>query len=166
MSHSSYVWRPDFDALTATGHDAEGKPTPVDKPTEAGATSTLNTTAKDYALFVEAVLNRKGLKPETCAKWRRRNLRGPGMQNLHQAPAHPIIEKSALGFGMGIQRTDRGEAIWPWGDNGVFKCFVVAEPGTKSAAIMFSNGQNGLNMAEPLIDQAMAMESPVFAWLK
>ncbi|MBV8866302.1 MAG: beta-lactamase family protein [Acidobacteriaceae bacterium] len=52
MSRSSYVWRPEFDALTATGHAADGKPTPVWKPMEAGAASTLNTTAKDHALFV------------------------------------------------------------------------------------------------------------------
>jgi len=49
MNSSSYVWRPDFDALTATGHDSDGKPTELVKPTEALAASTLNTTAKDYA---------------------------------------------------------------------------------------------------------------------
>src|SRR6516162_9186526 len=47
MKNSSYVWRPDYDARTATGHDADGKPTELVKPTEALAASTLNTTAKD-----------------------------------------------------------------------------------------------------------------------
>jgi CubicO group peptidase (beta-lactamase class C family) len=65
MTSSSYVWRPDFDALTATGHDTDGKPTEVVKSTEALAASTLNTTATDYELFVEAVLDGKGLKPAT-----------------------------------------------------------------------------------------------------
>src|SRR5271163_2080685 len=63
MTNTSYVWRPDFDARTATGHHSDGKPAELWKPKEAGAASTLNTTAKDYALFVEAVLNGKGLKP-------------------------------------------------------------------------------------------------------
>jgi len=31
---------------------------------------------------------------------------------------------------------------------------------------MFANGQNGLRVAEPLIDKAMRMKSPAFAWLK
>src|SRR5580704_4516598 len=65
MTSSSYVWKPEFDALTATGHDGDGKPEKKWKPNEAGAASTLNTTAKDYALFVAAVLDGKGLKPET-----------------------------------------------------------------------------------------------------
>src|SRR5579871_557835 len=32
MTSSSYVWRSEFDALTATGHDADGKPTEKWKP--------------------------------------------------------------------------------------------------------------------------------------
>jgi hypothetical protein len=50
------VWRLDFDAVTATGYDSDGKPDKLAKPTELAA-STLNTTAKDYALFVEAIPN-------------------------------------------------------------------------------------------------------------
>jgi hypothetical protein len=53
-----------------------------------------------------------------------------------------------------------------WRDNGTFKAFVMAEPRTKSGAVMFANSQNGLQMAEPLIDEAMGMKSPAFAWLK
>ena len=67
---------------------------------------------------------------------------------------------------MGIQRTDRGEAMCHWGDNGAFKCFVMAEPQTKSGSVIFANSENGLQMAEPLIDQAMGMKSPAFACLK
>jgi hypothetical protein len=59
------VWRPDFDALTATGYNSDGKLTELEKPTEARTASTLNTTAKDHALFVGAVLNGKGLKHAT-----------------------------------------------------------------------------------------------------
>src|SRR5260370_29303052 len=65
MTSSGYVWRPDFDALTATGHDSDGKPTELWKPAEALAASTLNTTAKDYALFVEAVFHGQRCKPAT-----------------------------------------------------------------------------------------------------
>ncbi len=76
MTNSSYVWRPSFDSLTATGYDSKGAPGKLWKPKEAGAASSLNTTARDYALFVDAVLNGKGLSsyvlrqmetPEICA---------------------------------------------------------------------------------------------------
>jgi hypothetical protein len=55
MTSSSYVRRPDFDALTATGYDSDGKPTELWKPTEAGAASTLNT----------------GSSRQLCARWNR-----------------------------------------------------------------------------------------------
>ena len=70
------------------------------------------------------------------------------------------------GLGWGIQRTDRAEALWHWGDNGAFKCFVVADPRKRSGAVMFANSENGLKIAEPLIDEAMDIESPAFAWLE
>ena len=35
------------------------------------------------------------------------------------------------GLGWGIQRTDRGEAMWHREDNGALKCFVMAELRTK-----------------------------------
>jgi len=31
---------------------------------------------------------------------------------------------------------------------------------------MFANSENGLQMAELLMEQAMGMNSPAFAWLK
>src|SRR5258708_22224234 len=63
MTSSSYVWRPDFDALTATGYDSDGKPTELRKPTEAGSASTTNTTDKEHALFVVASVSGKRVKP-------------------------------------------------------------------------------------------------------
>jgi len=65
MASSSYVWRADFDERTATGHDGDATPQELWKPKDAGAASTLNTTAHDYALFVAAILNGAGLKPAT-----------------------------------------------------------------------------------------------------
>ncbi len=167
MSRSSYIWRSDFDALTAIGHDADGKPTPVEKPKEAGAASTLNTTAKDYALFVEAVLNRKGLKPGTLREMETPQIAlDPECRICIKRQPTQLSKNLFWGLGWGIQRTDRGEAMWHWGDNGAFKCFVMAEPRTRSGAVMFANSENGLQMAEPLMDQAMGMKSPAFAWLK
>jgi CubicO group peptidase (beta-lactamase class C family) len=167
MSRSSYVWRPDFNALTATGHDAGGKPTQVSKPTEAGAASTLNTTAKDYALFIDAVLNGKGLSPGTLREMETPQVAlDPECRICIKRQPAQLSKNLFWGLGWGIQRSDRDEAIWHWGDNGVFKCFVMADLRTKSAAVMFTNSENGLQLAEPLIDQAMDMKSLAFAWLK
>jgi CubicO group peptidase (beta-lactamase class C family) len=167
MTSSSYVWRPDFDALTATGHDPDGKPAELWKPKEAGAASTLNTTAKDYALFVEAVLNGKGLTPATLREMETPQIAlDPECRICIKHEPKRLSKNLFWGLGWGIQRTDRSDALWHWGDNGAFKCFVMAEPRTKSGVVMFANSENGLEIAKPLIDEAMGTESLAFEWLK
>ncbi len=167
MTSSSYVWRSEFDALTATGHDADGKPVDKWKPKEAGVASTLNTTAKDYALFVEAVLNGKGLKADTV-----REMEIPQVALDRECRICIRHEPKQLsknlfwGLGWGIERNDGREEIWHWGDNGSFKAFVMAEPKTKSGVVVFANGEKGLELAEPIVDEAMGTNSLVFEWLK
>ena len=65
MISSSYVWREDYDARTALPHDGAGQVGDKFKPKDANAAASLHTTAGDYALFVDALLNGTGLKPET-----------------------------------------------------------------------------------------------------
>ena len=167
MTSSSYVWRPDFDALTATGYDSHGKPTELVKPAEALAASTLNTTAKDYALFVEAVLTGKGLKPATL-----REMETPEIALdpecricIKHEPKQPS-KNLFWGLGWGIERKDGTDALWHWGDNGSFKAFVMADPKTKSGVVMFANSQNGLEVAKPVVDETMGRGSLAFEWLK
>jgi len=167
MTSSSYVWRPDFDALTATGHDSGGKPTELWKPKEAGAASTLNTTVKDYALFVEAVLNGKGLKPATLREMETPQIAlDPECRICIKREPKQLSKNLFWGLGWGIQRKDGSDLLWHWGDNGAFKCFVMAEPKTKSGVVMFANSENGLEIAKPVINEAMGTESLAFEWLK
>jgi CubicO group peptidase (beta-lactamase class C family) len=137
------------------------------KPKEAGAASTLNTTAKDYALFVEAVLNGKGLRPATLREMETPQIAlDPECRICIKHEPKQLSMNLFWGLGWGIQRKDGSDALWHWGDNGAFKGFVMAEPKSKSGVVMFANSQNGLEIAKPLIDEAMGQESLAFEWLK
>jgi CubicO group peptidase (beta-lactamase class C family) len=167
MTSSSYVWRPDFDALTATGHDSDGKPTELWKPTEALAASTLNTTAKDYALFVEAILNGNGLKPATLREMEAPEIAlDPECRICIKHEPKQLSKNLFWGLGWGIERKDGTDALWHWGDNGSFKGFVMADPKTKSGVVMFANSEKGLEVAKPVVDEAMGRGSMAFEWLK
>jgi CubicO group peptidase (beta-lactamase class C family) len=166
MTSSSYVWRHEFDALTATGHDANGKPVDKWKPTEAGVASTLNTTARDYALFVEAVLDGKGLKAATVREMETSQVAlDPDCRICVKHEPKQLSKNLFWGLGWGIERNDGRDEIWHWGDNGAFKAFVMAEPKTKSGVVMFANSENGLELARPLVDEAMGEKSLAFDWL-
>ncbi len=167
MTSSSYVWRPDFDERTATGHATDGKPVTLWKPKEAGAASTLNTTAKDYALFVDAVLNRKGLNAATFREMETPQIAlDPECRICIDREPKELSATLFWGLGWGIQRTPQGSELWHWGDNGTFKSFVMADPKTKAGVVMFANSENGLAIAKPIITDAMGAEPLPFAWLK
>jgi CubicO group peptidase (beta-lactamase class C family) len=167
MTSSSYVWRPAFDALTASGHDENGKPTDKWKPDEAGAASTLNTTAKDYALFVQAILNRKGLKASTFREMETPQIAlDPTCRICIKQEPKQLSKNLFWALGWGIQRNDEELYLWHWGDNGSFKAFVMLDPKSKSAIILFANSEHGLDLAQPIVNEAMATTSPAFDWLK
>jgi CubicO group peptidase (beta-lactamase class C family) len=167
MTSSSYVWRPPFDERTATGHDGDGKPVPLWKPKEAGAASTLNTTAKDYALFVEAVLNGKGLKAATIREMETPQIAlDPECRICIDREPKQLSTHLFWALGWGVQRTKEGDNLWHWGDNGAFKSFVMADLKTKAGVVMFANGENGLAIAQPIIAEAMEADPLPFAWLK
>jgi len=167
MTSSSYVWKPEFDALTATGHDSDGKPVELWKPKEAGAASTLNTTAGDYALFVDAILNGKGLKRGTLREMEKPQVAIDLSCRICVKQEPKELSKNLFwGLGWGIQHNDGRDALWHWGDNGSFKAFVMAEPKSKSAVVMFTNSQKGLEMAKPLVSEALGEEFLASEWIK
>jgi CubicO group peptidase (beta-lactamase class C family) len=168
MTSSSYVWRAEFDALTATGHDDDGKPEKKWKPDEAGAASTLNTTAKDYALFVAAVLNGVGLKAATLREMETPQIAlDPACRICIKQEPKELSKNLFWGLGWGIQRVDGSdELLWHWGDNGAFKAFVMADPKAKSGVVIFANSAKGLGVAKPIVDEAMGEEALAFEWLK
>jgi CubicO group peptidase (beta-lactamase class C family) len=167
MTSSSYVWRPDFDARSATGHNAAGEPVSLWKPNEAGAASTLNTTASDYALFLEAVLHRRGLKAATFREMEKPQIAlDPECRNCLERAPKQLSKSLFWGLGWGIQRTEKGDALWHWGDNNVFKAFVIASPKTKDALALFANSENGMAIARPITAQALGAEPLAFQWLK
>lgn len=167
MTSSSYVWKPEFDARAATPHDAAGQPSDKWKPNEPLAASTLQTTASDYAQFVEALLNGTGLKPETIREIQKPQVAvDPECTNCTERAPKELSKSVFWGLGIGIQETTQGESLWHWGDNGRFKAYVVAYPKQKIGVVLFMNGENGLSILAPVLQTAVGGEQPALHWLK
>jgi CubicO group peptidase (beta-lactamase class C family) len=69
MRQSSYVWQPAFDANYADPHDASLSAHVKKKPATVNTAASLQTTATDFARFLQAVLSGARLKPETARLW-------------------------------------------------------------------------------------------------
>ena len=167
MTSSSYLWR-DADAPhIAIGHDIDGRPLPPFKATHAIAAASLNTTAKDYARFLVAVANGVGLKAATLRDMETPQIAvDPECTNCTNRIPKRLSQTVFWGLGWGIERTKKGDLLWHWGDNSVFKAFVMLDPKTRSGFVMFANGENGLSLVGDIIDIVVGGEQPALTWLK
>jgi CubicO group peptidase (beta-lactamase class C family) len=167
MTSSSYVWREEYAKTAAVGYDVGGAPTDFFKATEANAAASLCTTTHDYALFVEAVLAGKGLKATTLRAMETAQIAvDPECLNCTDRAPKELSKSVFWGLGWGIQETEQGESLWHWGDNGVFKAYVVARLNTKAALVMFANSANGLSVIKNILDDGLAGDYPALSWVK
>lgn len=147
MRSSSFLWRPSFTEDGAYGHNKNGELTGRPEAFLPGAAYSLLTTAADYSLFLQAVIDGRGLSKST--------------QQLMQHDMVPVRKKDSVlseagshvswALGMGIQRNEAGTAIWHWGDNGDFKSFFMAFPATHKSLVYFTNSENGLTVMPQLL---------------
>jgi hypothetical protein len=146
MEETSYVWRDSFDSLKATGHDALGRPVPgLRRPDGTNAAASLHTTARDYGRFLGAVLRGEGLSESSHAA-----MIQPASDADTRGPDE-TLPHVAWGLGWGVQDSDRGRSIWHWGDNGIFRAFVVGYPDTEDGVVYFTNSEAGLSVVEDLL---------------
>jgi CubicO group peptidase (beta-lactamase class C family) len=168
MKHSSYIWNPAFESEVAIGHNLSGSPVDLFKADQANAAASLATTAEDYAIFLDAVLQGKGLRPATLRETETSQIAvDTGCSNcVDGTPSGKLSTAIFWGLGFGIEKTAEGESLWHWGDNGVFKAFFVVRPATKSGVVYMTNSENGLSIGRQILAEALGGEQPAFDWLK
>ena len=121
-------------------------------PNSAGS---LLTTVGDFASFMNRVLIPR--KDDV-------DLRPATLQQMF-APRTRINSALSWGLGWGLESTGGRDYLWHWGDNGTYKNFVLAHPASRSAVIVFTNGSNGMRIAEHFVVAASGLEHPAFDWL-
>jgi CubicO group peptidase (beta-lactamase class C family) len=159
MKHSSYVWNSYMDAVRARGL------TGIDKKrhTNANAAFSLTTNAHDFNIFLQALINGKGLKPAT----RQLMFERSSLANRYNEPVIAADPHIDWGLGVGLQQNEKGTAIWHWGDNGDYKCFFMAFPDTKESLVYFTHNRNGLNMTADVLKLFFGPQTAwVMQWLE
>lgn len=159
MSSSSYVWRPGYEDRAATGHDLIGEPVDKRKPTTGNAAASLHTTAGDYGRFVAAVLRGEGLTAATLEDMLADHA------EVRDWQSGDVVPRLFWGLGWGLQHGERGKALWHWGDNGTFRCFVIAYPEEEAGLVYFTNSENGLAIAGDLLSELFPDSNHAVNWL-
>jgi len=158
MGHSSYVWQDEYDDLAATGHDALGRPQQKGKPRRPNAAATLHTTASDYAKFLGALIEERGLEHSTFEMIFTPQVSAPGDDDEFEGTVF-------WGLGWGLQVGDAETSFWHWGDNGPFKAYVLGYREAGVGLVYFANSDEGLTIGEAVLAIALEDSYPSFDWL-
>ena len=160
MEHTSYVWNEAYDRNGACGHGRDAKPNEKRKQTEPNGGASLLSTARDYATFVAAILNAKGLSKGTIAQ-----MISPHVKADDRGPKE-THDKLFWGWGWGIMPSESENAFWHWGNNGDLRGYVVAYPERKEGIVFFANSENLFVMAEAIIEEVIEEKQWPFDWME
>jgi CubicO group peptidase (beta-lactamase class C family) len=167
MTSSSFVWQDRYETLKANGYKTSGVVGQTRKPSIARSASSLHTTALDYAKFVIAVINGKGLGKEMGKQFFKRQVRlDESCFSCIERSSGKLSQVLSWGLGWALEHSAKGDAIWHWGENnGEFQNFVMAYPRAKMGIIIFTNSGNGLSIIPEIVSQTIGGQHPAFAWM-
>jgi CubicO group peptidase (beta-lactamase class C family) len=115
----------------------------------------LLTTVPDYSAFVARITEPRGddidLKPET--------------RSAMMTPYSHVNSALAWGLGFGIEQESGPRYLWQWGDNGGWKNILLVQPESRSALVVFTNGNNGMRVVERIAKAATVREHALFLWI-
>jgi len=145
MVNSSFKLNGRIDARLVSG-----SPRQLRFPSEI-ASSSLYTTAADYALFLAAVLNDQSLLASTLDRpvelprsWR------------------SLIQSTQLfwGLGWGLEVRDRPVSIWHWGSNPGFRALVLADLASRNGVVVLTASQTGMSAAKAIVGATIPGSHP------
>ncbi|MCI0602314.1 beta-lactamase family protein [bacterium] len=156
MLRSSYVWEQRFESNHCQGHDHEGTPLAKKKRTAANAAGSLEMTIADYSLFLEAMLQKKGLKAESFHQmWspqiRIRSKQQFGPLSRVQTDENDGIQLS-YGLGWGLLKSPYGWAFFKEGHDEGWGHYSICFPDKKIGFVVMSNSDNGEKIFKDLLN--------------
>ncbi|HEY6251427.1 MAG TPA: serine hydrolase [Candidatus Angelobacter sp.] len=165
MTSSSYVWEDRYETLKAYSHNSSGAVAGRNKPDEANAAASLHTTATDYATFMAAILDHKGLTETMVREMLQPQIKvDENCAVCFNRAAGKLSAAISWGLGVGLYHGPEGDAFWHWGDNGNTMAYMVAYPGKKLGVVVFMNSADGLSLADEVVYQALGVHQPQLTW--
>ncbi len=168
MTRTSMVWEDRFESDYANGYDEYGRSIGPERRPKADAAGSMQTTPRDFAQFMLAVMNGKGLQPKT-----RELMLSPQIQILakHQFPTMENIatdENKAIhlsyGLGWGLYWTPYGKAFFKEGHDVGWRNYTVCFDKPKTGILIMTNSANGEGMFKELLETLLRNPYTPIEW--
>jgi CubicO group peptidase (beta-lactamase class C family) len=168
MTHTNMVWEERFAENFAIGYDEKGQPLGHKQRTGVRAAGSMDTTISDYAKFMQAVMQGKGLS----SQWKREMLT-PQIQIFSKqqfpTPSSETTDENraiqlAYGLGWGLFRTPFGKAYFKEGHDDGWENHSVCFADKKTAIIFMANSSNGDSIFKELLETLVKDKSTPWKW--
>lgn len=174
MKLSSFVWEDRFHDLKAVSYYPDGKErNKVRHTKEANAAGSLLTNPSELAQFLIAMMNTnenslekhifdKMLEPQVPI-----NNLALGNDHWPNWPEDKTIvsDKIFWGLGWGLEKSEKGEAFWHWGNNQTYQAFCMGIREKKEGIVMMANNENASKMWKPILEEVYEGKHPSIEWI-
>jgi CubicO group peptidase (beta-lactamase class C family) len=159
MTRTSMVSEERFENDHAIGYDEHGKSLAPELREKGNAAGSMQTTLRDYARFVQAVLS--GAIPDRRS---RELMLGPQVQikSKHEFPSLAAETTTAnraihlsYGLGWGLYWTRYGEAFFKEGHDEGWRHYVVGFDKPKAGMLIMTNSSNGEDIYSGLLEKVL-----------
>ena len=167
MSRSSMIWQPRFEFDFANGYDEYGRSLGPERRNSPNAAGSMQTTPRDYATFLSALMRGDVLGPATREKMLSPQIR---IHSAHQFPSlntetttvYDPIELS-YGVGWGLYKSPYGPAFFKEGHDEGWRnlalCFTNGD-----GILVMTNSSNGEGIFRPLVKALLGETGFPFDW--
>ena len=168
MPRTSMVWESQFESDCANGYDEYGRSLGPQRRKNADAAGSMQTTPRDFARFMSAVIQGQGLRQET-----RELMLSPQIQihSKHQFPtlATETTDKNrsirlSYGLGWGLYWTPYGKAFFKEGHDEGWRNYTVCFDKAKIGIVIMTNSSNGEGIFKELLETVMRNKFTPIEW--
>ena len=156
MTRTSMVWEDRFESDFANGYDEYGRSLGPERRKDANAAGSMQTTPRDFAQFMLAVLQGNGLSKQT-----RELMLSPQIQisSKHQFPtlaSETTNENKSIrlsyGLGWGLYWTPYGKAFFKEGHDEGWRNYTVCFDDRKTGMVIMTNSSNGEGIFKEVLE--------------
>jgi CubicO group peptidase (beta-lactamase class C family) len=168
MTRSSMTWSWRFEGDHANGYDEQENSLGPQRRLRADSAGSMLTTSADFALFMQAVLQGKGLCKET-----RDLMLSPQIQILSKHEFPPLSTETtdenkpirlSYGLGWGLYWTPFGKAFFKEGHDDGWRNYTVCFDDAKTGIVIMTNSSNGEGIYKELLETLLKNSYTPIEW--
>jgi CubicO group peptidase (beta-lactamase class C family) len=168
MIRTSMVWTGAFESNYANGYDEAENSLGPQKRKRADSAGSMLTTPADFAKFMQAVLQGKGLNRKSKDEMLRPQIE---IHSKHQFPPFSPettdennVIKLSYGLGWGLYWTPYGRAFFKEGHDDGWRNYTVCFDDAKTGIVIMTNSSNGEGIFKELLETVLKNSYTPIEW--